>query len=195
MNLNKVKDTREAKAVAKTVLGFIKDEAMKSGSDVSTLSDLVKKAGKDSLAVLTACDEILEVLDEDVKSGLIKRVSALLGVPESSATNFVDFAREYKFVFASVLEALDKVISDEDRFIIIDQMIGEISDSAVKKGLSRDTDLGAMVFVQERLIAEGAEYKEATKKAIKAISEVKRLNNSNKGVSDEELWKMLEKKL
>lgn len=195
MNLNKVKDTREAKVVAKTVLGFIKDEAMKGGSDVSTLVDLVKKAGKDSLSVLTACDEILDVLDQDVKSGLIKRVSVLLGVPESSATNFVDLAREYKFVFASVLEALDKVISDEDRFIIIDQMIGEISDSVGKKGLSRDTDLGAMIFVQERLIAKGTDYKEATKKAIKAISEVKRLSNSNKGVSDEELWKMLEKKL
>lgn len=195
MNLNKVKDTREAKVVAKTVLGFIKDEAMKGGSDVSTLVDLVKKAGKDSLSVLTACDEILDVLDQDVKNGLIKRVSVLLGVPESSATNFLDLAREHKFVFASVLEALDKVISDEDRFIIIDQMIGEISDSVEKKGLSRDTDLGAMVFVQERLIAKGADYKEATKKAIKAISEVKRLSNSNKGVSDEELWKMLEKKL
>ena len=53
MNLNKVKDTREAKVVAKTVLGFIKDEAMKGGSDVSTLVDLVKKAGKDSLSVLS----------------------------------------------------------------------------------------------------------------------------------------------
>lgn len=195
MNLNKVKDTREAKVVAKTVMSFIKDEAMKGGSDVSTLTDLVKKAGKDSLSVLSACDEILDVLDQDVKSGLLKRVAVLTGVPESQATNFVALAREHRFNFASVLETLDKVISAEDRFIIIDQMIGEISDSVGKKGLSRDTDLGAMVFVQERLIAKGADYKEATKKAIKAISEVERLSKSNPEVSDEELWKTLEKKL